>query len=91
MGNIFRQQLLAFVKGDAPSLAIVGQLCLVDSSNREVASLRMTDEEAANRCRRLYRVVVGQRDRQAPFGIQQVEDDTLQRMVRTRGIAEGHS
>ena len=50
MGNIFRQQLLAFVKGDAPSLAIVGQLCLVDSSNREVASLRMTDEETADGC-----------------------------------------
>ena len=54
MGNIFRQQLLAFVKGDAPSLAIVGQLCLVDSSNREVASLRMTDEEAAEYWAEIY-------------------------------------
>ena len=91
MGDVFRKQLLTLGKGNAATTAVVSQLVAVDAANGEIAGLRMTDEEAADGCRGLYRVMVGEGDAQLSFRVQTVDDNTLQRMVRTGGIAEGDS
>ena len=70
-------------------MTIVGKLVAVDAAYREIGCFGMVDEETAHGGRGLDAVVVGQRDVQFPFGIQAVEDDALQRMVRTSGIAKG--
>ena len=91
MGDVFRKQLLTLCNGDAATTAVVGQLVAVDAANGEIAGLRMADEEAADGRRGLYRVMVGEGDAQLSLRVQTVDDDTLQRMVRTGGIAEGDS
>ena len=91
MDDVFRKQLLTLGNGDAATTAVVSQLVAVDAANREVTGLRMTDEEAADGCRGLYRVMIGESDAQLSLSIQTVDDDTLQRMVRTGGVAEGNS
>ena len=89
--NIFRQQSLAFFCGDASASAVVRQLCAVDTSHGEVTGFAMEDEHAADAGRRLDRVTVCQCNAQLSFSIQTVEDDALQRMVRTGGIAKSNA
>ena len=91
MDDIFREQLLTFCDADATTLTVVGQLVFVDAADREVAGIRMTDKESADGCRWLYGVVVGQRNAQLLLGVEQVEDDALQRVVGASGIAESNS
>ena len=86
-----REQVFSFFDGNASALAVVGKLFAVDAANREVAGIGMRDEQAADGCRGLDAIVVGQSYIQLPFCIQSVEDDALQRMVGTGGITEGNT
>ena len=89
MDDVFRQELLALGNSDAATTAVVGQLVAVDAAYGEKTGLGMADEEAADGCRGLDGVVVGEGDAQLSLCVQMVDDDALQRVVRTGGIAEG--
>ena len=62
INQMFRKQSFAFGLCDATATAIVSELHSVNASNGEIACLGMTDEESADRCTGLNRVVVGKGD-----------------------------
>ena len=91
LDNKLGEELFAFLLGDAPPLAVVAELVAVDAANGEELRFGVADEEAADGCGGLDAVMVGEGDIQLSFSLQSVEDDALERMVGTRGVAEGNT
>ena len=76
---------------DTPALAVVGELGAVNVADSEIVGFGMKDEQSANSCRGLDGVVVVESDIHQLFCVQNIENDTFQRVVRTGGIAESNS
>ena len=91
LDNKLGEELFAFLLGDAPPQAVVAELVSVDAAHREELRFGVVDEEAADGCGGLDAVVVGQLDVELLLGLQPVEDDALERMVGTSGVAEGNT
>ena len=91
LDNKLGEELFAFLLGDAPPLAVVAELVAVDAAHREVLGFRVPDDESAHGGGWLDAVVVGQLDIELLLGLQPVEDDALERMVGTSGVAEGNT
>ena len=80
--------MLALLDVDAASLAVIGKLVATDGSHGEIRGIRMTYEESADAGGGTDGVAGIERCSQSFGNVKTVEDDGLQRVVGTCGIAE---